>query len=165
VNLLYDIAPRLAELLLVAGDRPLTPEEEAELDVLAPALDDKVDHYCGQLRNLDALHAARQAEIDRLKAGQATLGNAAKRIKERLHVALQVAGLQGHRTGLFSIYRQANPPSVAWTGSDPAAIPEPFKRTRVEVTPDLKAVLDAVQAGGECPAGFEVRHGEHLRIK
>lgn len=77
---------------------------------------------------------------------------------------LNLAGQRSVETQLFKVWVQANPPAAECT-IDPELLPVQFKKIVIDVSPDKKAALEYWKSTGEPPAGFEIRKGEHLRIK
>ena len=159
---LYEIAGELRRLVDSSLDGELAPEQVAQLDALGLALDAKVDGCCGLIREWEAEIAARQAEIDRLKVGIAVRQNCVRRLKDYLRESLSTIDQKRHQTALFTIWRQANP-TCADCVTDPAQLDSEYQRIKIEA--DCQAAHAYWKEHGECPRGFEIKQGEHLRIK
>lgn len=142
-------------------DGELTPELEAELDLLFPSLERKIDGclsvFSEKLRTADAL----SAEIGRLQALKRSQENAAERLKAYVKNSLIRAGIDKVQTARFVARVQNSPPSAQWNG-DPAEAPEAFRRVKVEF--DSRAALAAFKNGESLPDRVEIRQGRHLVI-
>jgi len=159
---LYEIAGELRRLIDSSVDGEMSPEQVAQLDTLGLALDAKVDGCCGLIREWEAEITARQAEIDRLRVGIATRENCIRRLKDYLRDSLATLDQRKHQTALFAIWRQANPISAQCT-AEPEQLDPEYQRTKIEA--NCQAALTYWKTKGECPRGFEIKQGEHLRIK
>jgi Gp157 protein len=159
---LYEIAGELRRLVECCVDGELSPEQCAQLEALGLALDAKVDGCCGLIREWEAEIAARQAEIDRLKLGIATRQNSIRRLKDYMRDSLTTINQQRHQTALFTVWRQANPTSANCVG-EPEQLDRAYQRIKIEA--DCQAALAYWKEHNECPRGFEIKQGEHLRIK
>ena len=159
---LYEIANELRHLIDSSVDGELSPEQMAQLDALGLALDDKVNGCCGLIREWESEITARQAEIDRLKLGIAVREISIRRLKNYLRDSLATIDQKSHQTALFAIWRQANPTSAQCV-AEPAELNPEYQRTKIEA--NCQAALAYWKVHGECPRGFEIKQGEHLRIK
>lgn len=159
---LYDLTSEFESLQAAIVDGELSPELEMALDLLTEeTLPQKIDGYCKVLAQLDGEADMLKAEVDRLSERITTRVNAAKRLKENLLNAFQRIGFQKFKTPLFSLWVQANPPSVEV--DEPANLPEQYRR--VTIAADKAALARDWKAGQELPAGVTVHKGFHLRVK
>jgi len=150
-------------------DGELTDEEFNQLDAITGSFNHKVDVLCQLSREDDSEVAVRQseidrlmAEVDRLRAGVVTAKNRAKRRKDYIQTCMEQAGLAKVKTDLFLVYTQANPPSAECV-IPLDKLPERF--LKVAVSADTVAAVKHWKETGEKPDGFEIRQGQHLRIK
>ena len=118
---------------------------------------------CGIIEEGDRRVAARTATIDRLKAANQVDENKKRRLKEFLLMWLRSENQKKHQTAFFQVWRQASPPAAVCKLDDASMLPEDFQRLKVE--PHNGAALEWWRKTGEVPEGFEIREGEHLRIK
>lgn len=159
---LYHIAADIRSVIDAAPDGELSGDDMNRLDELVANLDDKVNAICSIIRESECSRIARQAEIDRLQTANRTDANLIERLKLYMLTALTFADAREHRTELFKIYRQSNPPSMVPV-VDPEFLPEEFKRVKIEA--DRTAALNSWKNTGKIPEGFRKEQGEHLRIK
>ena len=119
---LYDVAQEGADIqaLLMENDGELTPELEERLDSLLKQGKDKLIAAVKVVRNIEAnadnclKEAATQSEeVERLKTRSASFTADAKRLKERILIAVDFAFGGKVKTDLFTIYGQNSPDTVA----------------------------------------------------
>lgn len=158
---LYEITGSIRELLGTLDQGELSDEQLAALDALGLELSAKIDGCCGLIAEWSSVIAARQAEIDRLKAGIDTKQNAIKRLKEYLKLNLETLGVRKHETAIWSVRTQANPPSAKCT-LPVDELTDDFTRTKKE--PNNAAAIDYWKSNGIAPRGFEISVSSHLRI-
>lgn len=149
-----------AEMVDLQGE--LTPELEARLDAIEDAFDGKVERTALLIRNLTGLAEAANTEAERLNALASARLAAAKRLKEYVKAAMEVADRPKVVTPLVTARIQNSPASAKWSG-DPQNPPEGYTRTRVEF--DARKALDDHKAGVALPDGVSVTQGTHLVLK
>lgn len=138
------------------------PEILERMDRLDGTLADKTDSIAMMARQALANADAIGEEIRRLQAMKRREENRAEGLKSYLMHCLRRMDLDGSKGRIFRVRIQRNSaPSIAWRG--PGDPPEAFQRVRVEL--DGEKAREVVKAGGMLPEGFEVKHGEHLRIE
>ena len=147
----------------------LTDEEFGQLDAMTGGFHHKVDILCQLSREDDSEVAVRQSEIDRLVAevsrlreGMTTAKNRAKRRKDYIQTCMEQAGLSKVKTDLFLVWTQANPPAADCVVPLDKLPPQFLK---VAVSADTVAAVKHWKETGEKPDGFEIRQGQHLRIR
>lgn len=161
---LYDIPARYRELeeQIIEADGELTPEVEAELDSLQDAFERKAEYIALLSREARAEAKAVKEEEDRLKARRTAAENRESRLKDYLQACLTRAGVDRVEGDRIKARIQDNSrPSIRWMGEEDA-IPEPFKRVRVDL--DGSAAYETWKDGEPLPEGFVVETGRHLRI-
>lgn len=159
---LYEISDAIRLALADSPDGELTDDDLAKLDGLTASFADKADVICKLVQEAGAAAAARQAEVDRLKAGIRAAENRAARLKDYLLRCMLASGQRKVRTDVFSVTVQASPPSVTCT-VDPETLPNLYQRVRIE--PDKQHALQVWRQTGVVPDGFEIERGDHLRIR
>ncbi len=160
---LYEITNELSGLLDPV-DGELTDEAIAQIDALGMDLDAKINGVCGLIAQWKSEVAARQAEIDRLRAGIESRENRGKRIKQYLQDCLAMLGERKHATAIWTCWVQKNPPSAKLDESlTPQMLDAQFQRVKYE--PDNRAAIEYWKENGIAPTGFIVEQSESLRVK
>lgn len=156
---LYELDDELLRLeaeLLDAGG-VLDDETDARHTALLDARDDKVEAYCMMIRRFEATAEAVKAERQRLQDAERALGNAAKRLKDRLCDSMRAHDQHECLTRLGKVrVQQASRRAVELlVGLD--ALPEAYRRVRTDadlgaLAADLASDDDAVRARAEAVA-------------
>lgn len=160
---LYELTNSIRETLDAGDDGELTDAQLETLETLGIQLDEKIDGCCSLVREWEAMNAAKQAEIDRLRAGMDMKAGNVKRLKAYMQRCLESIGATKHETPIFKVRVQKNPPSCDLDGTIPAELLDK-KYQRIKYEPDRKAAIEAYKADGIAPRGFVVTVGSHLRI-
>ena len=172
---LFEISAEISalhDLLTEVGGE--LPDEEAEAaidDWLAEtnqALEQKVDAYCGLVREFEARAEAREIEAQRLQSLAGADINQARRLKARLKAFFEFHGIKKLDTPRFRVSVQANGgalPLVIPTDweADPANAPEAFQRRVIQL--DRDAIREAITNGEETYGAQLGERGTHLRIR
>ena len=158
---LYEIAWMYRQVL------EMEPESEDEFGAMMTARDEvrgelteKADNIVKYIRNLSAEADALKAEEAALYKKRRAVENKAERLKAYLAAQMTLCGLRELKAGLFKLRFQPTTPAISIV--DEAAIPEQYRRVKVEI--DRLAIRAALQAGEEVP-GIEVQRGEALVIR
>jgi Siphovirus Gp157 len=168
---LYEIADdlrMLEELLLETGGEITDPERERALDVLfSEYLDkreDKIDAYCSLIREMESRRDARQNEADRLTELAARDDAASRQMKARLLWFMQDTHTMKLETPRFRLSVAANGGQTPLNVTcKPEELPAEFQK--ITISPDSKALRQALEAGEALPFATLVERGFHLRIK
>lgn len=160
---LYELTQAIRDALDTSDDGELTDEQMNTLESLNLALDEKINSCCGLVREWEATNAAKQAEIDRLRAGMETKSNNVKRLKAYMQQCMEAIGTTKIETPIFKVRIQKNPPSCDLDGTIPVEMLDK-KYQRIKYEPDRKAAIEAWKESGKAPLGFSVNVGSHLRI-
>jgi hypothetical protein len=175
---LYELAPMyrlVAESLSAMGESATdNPEDAAEYDAtearamsdladIGDAFDAKAQNVALVVRELETEAAAIQTEADRLRMRAQARSNAAKRLKDYLRANMAAAGLT-KVTGKLATVSLVNNGRPAITWERPLDdLPAGFRR--VSVALDGGKAFEALKADGYLPDGFQVVHGQHIRIR
>lgn len=162
---LYEIADELAAVTnrLIENDGVLTPELEEAWDRMEGAFEHKAERTALVIQTLTRKAEAANAERKRLKALARSRERAAENLKEYLRSQMRRLDRERIDAPRATIWRQRNGrPSITWT-RDAEALPDAFRRVRVEA--DTQAAYENLKAGEDLPDGFRVERGEHLRIR
>lgn len=113
---LYDMTLEGLQIadILTENEGELTPELEARLDVLMQAGPDRLEAAAMVVRNLEADAMACKAEAQRLAERAQGFENNAKRLKERMTIALDAAFNGKIKTARFTLWTQKAADSVAF---------------------------------------------------
>lgn len=136
----------------------------AELDAIEGTMEVKLANVAKFMLNLDWEADGLANRINALKARQKSLMNASERLRSLMEVACSTTGRDKWEVGGVVISRVKNSqPSVAVESV--AALPRDLVKVVVTETPDKKAILEHVKAGGQIPDGVTILHGYHVRVK
>lgn len=162
---LYELTDAYAQLMAQLADCESEKEEfeivEALNDVDS-AISDKGEAYARILRNLKADSDAYAAEIKRLKARKETADNAAERMLQHLHYAMEIAGATEIRTSIGKFRIAKNPWSVAVL--DESKIPEEFLIPQPPKV-DKTAIMRRFRESGEIIDGCDMVQREGVRFR
>ena len=161
---LLEISEDLLALMVAleesAGE--VTPELEAWFDTLGTERDKKLDCYAALIREFELCSKARKEESDRMAALAQADANAARRLKDRLKLFLEVQRETRIDTARYRITLAKNggalPVDVAVKPED---LPAYQKRT---VVADIDALRKALEAGVEIGGARLKERGTHVRI-
>lgn len=162
----------LADLLEEVGGEVTSEEAEAAIDSFFAELgaerNNKIDSYCGLIRELEAKADVRKLEANRLLSLAATDELTARKLKFRLHAFLQLHGEQKIETARFKISRVKNGGKTPvefseYFQNNPEELPESLRR--VVFTPNSEALRGLLESGEGTEFGQLKERGEHLRIK
>lgn len=168
---LFQIADDLRALaeLLAEGGAELAAETAAAADAwfaeLAGREEVKLDSYVELIRRFEMESDAAGAEAERLTAIQSARGNAAARLKLRLHDHLKASGRPKIQTATgrtIRIQRNGTAPLVVDEGLDLATLPADLVKTRTDL--DAGALVRRLKAGESFPFARFGEPGTHLRI-
>lgn len=164
---IFDIGGELDQIAQAFDQLAEGGEEQAVLDAieqyfadLLDRRDEKLDSYARLIRAFDFTADARQQEADRLAALAKTDKNNAKRLKDRLKLYLESAGITKIETGYNKFAIQPNggkPPMEV----DEANVPSEFCKQ----VPDNEKIRVALDAGQSLPFASFGERGTHLRIR
>jgi len=166
---LYEIphAIRAIEAMIEEAEGELTPETEALLTQHEAEFERKAEWIALMIREAMADAASVKAEEDRVVE---LLGNRRRAFERRahdlkryLHDCMAAKGCDKIKGELVSLGIQRNSVPTIVVEVAPEALPERFRRVRVES--DGTALRDAFKAGEELPAGVTAEYGTHLRIR
>lgn len=135
----------LAEAMQQAGGEITDDEAGAILEEwfenLNADLDEKIDHYCALISQLESFAMARENEAKRLTALVASDSNLAKRLRNRLKIFCELHGIKKLDTPRFRISIQVNgskEPLIfpeTWE-REPASAPEQYHKTFIALDKD-----------------------------
>lgn len=143
-----------------AGDGAL----QAWFEQLGEERDEKLDNYCALIREMELRASVRMAELERLQLRVAVDQNAAKRLKDRLKLFLDIQGISKLETRRYKVGVQANGGKLPLEVTVAAEqLPERFQRVSVTVNSDaIRAAIEAGEAVQGCSIG---ERGTHVRIR
>jgi hypothetical protein len=143
---LYDVAQEglIIADILTENDGELTPELEARLDALMQAGPDKIESATMVLKQIEADADACKVEATRLTERAKSFDNNAKRLKERIRVAVDGAFNGKVKTARFTISTQKAKDTVSITLAE-GFTPEMVLKDHPELI-KTEHGLDAAQA-------------------
>jgi hypothetical protein len=168
---LYEISADLQalEMLLteVGGELPDAVAEaaiDAWLEETGKATRDKVDDYCGLIRELEARRDARKAEARRLADRAQIDANTVDRLKGRLLSFFEVHAIKTMETARFRVTAAQNGGVVPLIITAPLeSIPDEFiEFVRKPMNPMIREMLEAGEA---LPFAELGERGKSIRIK
>ena len=168
---LYEISADLSaleELLTEVGGELPDGEAEAAIDAwleeTGTATKEKVDRYCGLIRELEARRDARMEEAKRLQQRATTDWNAILRLKARLLAFFEVHQLKTLETPRFRVTAAQNGGVAPLTITAPLEeIPDEFiEFVRKPMNPMIRELLEA---GERLPFAELGERGKSIRIK
>ncbi len=149
---------------LLEAEGELTPELGEAWDKLSEDIDSKVENTALFIRNLEATARAEEEEAERFANRARTKRNAVKSLKMYLKLNLERVGRDKIETLRVKARIQINPrPSISWPGQV-EHIPDPFKRTKVELDGNAVYQVWKTDPKGVEADGFKVERGTHLRL-
>lgn len=135
---------------------------EAEIERVTGDIRRKAHGIGVVIRQLEGLAEFQKAESQRLAAKARTNQATADRIKDYAKRCMQAMDIERLETGTFTLAVRVNPPSV--NVLDAALVPSEFQRTKIEVSVDKRAILDAFKTDGEIVPGTEIVRTDRLSI-
>lgn len=161
---LYSIEQEIAAMLELA-DEDLTPEQQSAMDQylndLAGQEADKVDAFAGFIREQAARAEFLKAEAQRIAAKGRAIERKIDGLKSHYLRIMQAHGLSRVAGATYTLStRKSSRVDVP----DVAALPDAYKVTKTEVSPDRKAIAAALKAGEAVP-GASLVEGFSLQIR
>jgi len=157
---LFDLSENLKELYENADN--IDPAVFVEtVESLELAIEEKAKGYVALIKQSLADIATIKEEEKRLKKIKATRENLAKGLKLKLQQALEVAGKEKIKAGLFNVSIQNNPPSLKV--DDKNKVPKNYYNTPDPVI-NRTMLLNAVKQG-EKFQGVELVQTRSIRIR
>jgi uncharacterized membrane protein YheB (UPF0754 family) len=172
---LYEITSdlmALEDLLLeVGGDVSEDAAQQAIdqwLESLGEERDKKLNGYCWLIREMESRAETRKAEAARLSALAQSDLNAAKRLKDRMKMFMELTGAAKIETEHFKIGVQDNGGKRAVElmpefAANPESLPEQFQRWTV--APDIDLIRQEMETGSQLPFATLAPRGTHVRIR
>ena len=158
------IQTEIAAMLEVA-DEDLTPEQQSAMDQylndLAGQEADKVDAFAGFIREQAARAEFLKAEAQRIAAKGRSIERRLDGLKSHYLHIMQAHGLS---RVAGSTYPLSTRKSSRVDVPDVFALPEAYRVTKTETTPDRKAIAAAIKAGETVP-GASLVEGVSLQIR
>lgn len=161
---LWRLSEEFNNLIALLEDPEADPVEvEAEMQRVAGDIRVKAGGVAVVIRALEGLSEFQKAEGQRLSAkAKATQGHA-DRLRDYAKRCLAEIGEERIETGTFTLAIRVNPPSVEVL--DAAAVPNEYQRTKIEVSVDKRAILEAFKKDGEIVPGTQVVRTDRLEIR
>ena len=161
---LYSIEQEIAAMLEVA-DEDLTPEQQSAMDQylndLAGQEADKVDAFAGFIREQAARAEFLKTEAQRIAAKGRSIERKLDSLKTHYLHIMQAHGLSRVAGATYTLStRKSSRVDVP----DVFALPEAYRVTKTEVSPDRKAIAAALKAGEAVP-GASLVEGISLQIR
>lgn len=167
---LYEIAGVLIRLedLLESGEIDGKTYDDTLDAYLRDATADKVEAYCKAIREREARAAAKQTEINRLRAAKNIDDQTVAKLKERLHWFLETTGQRSIDGGIFRVAIVSNGGALALE-VDPEVVEDASKAgeayCQMVPTLDTEAIRKALAEGQELPFARLKPRGTHLTIR
>lgn len=160
---LYNIQNEYLQIVntLIENGGEVTPEIENEIQINKEQLQTKGVCYGFIVKQLEANNEMVDSEIERLNKMKKTNSNAINRLKTNLSTAMQVFEVQSLETPLIKINFR-NSESVEITNE--AQLADKFLVSKTVVTPDKKAIKDAIKSG-EFVEGATISYNKNIQIK
>ena len=158
------IQQEIAAMLEVADEDLDSIQKEAMneyLDMLAGQEADKVDGFAGFIREQSARAEYLKSEAQRIAAKGRSIERRLDGLKAHYLHIMQTHGLS---RVAGSTYTLSTRKSSRVDVPDVAALPDAYKVTKTEVTPDRKAIAAALKAGEAVP-GASLVEGVSLQIR
>lgn len=167
---LYEISNIIDQLLesdyqakeeLENSDTGETDTMENILDKLEMDFKEKVDNIACYIKNLNADIEALKQEEKNLEERRKVKENKVESLKNYLSMNLLMAGYQKFETSRCALsFRKSKQIEI----SDNASIPEEYTTTKVSITPDKKALKEALESG-EIIDGVSLVEKSNIQIK
>ena len=147
----------LEELLQEEGGE-LSETLETFLAEIETGLSTKADNYYAMMDHLNATGERYRKRSEAYRAAAKSAENVVERMKERIHAAMKLMGVQEIEGKSIRFKIQNSPASLVLDGSAPL----PPDMTIVTVTPDSAKIKAALKAGETVP-GARLEQGTHVR--
>lgn len=157
---LYEISQELRDLL---ESEELTDEQLAAVEKLELSLDDKINGLCTLINETWEDSNSLASESARLRERSKVFMNKVDRLKDYLKFCLEQLGTKAHKTKLWTIRIQSNPPAAKAT-LPVEDLQAEYRREVTKVEVNKEAAIAYWKMTGQCPPGFEISTGSHLRI-
>lgn len=160
---LYNIEAEYLEITNQLEDGELTPELETALAINESQLQGKAVAYAYVIKEADDTITAIDAEIKRLQGLKKTEQNKVTRLKQNIHIAMDLYGINEIKTETLKInFRKSE--GVICT-MDEVKLDDEFVTVVPETSkPNLSAIKKAIKEG-ETINGFEIETRFNLQIK
>lgn len=135
----------------------------AELERLGQDIRQKAHGIAVVINALEHMAEAQSSEAKRLSAKAKANENHAQRLRQYTLGVMKELELPRIETGPFTLAIRQNPPSVVV--EDAAAVPSDYQRTRIEISVDKRAILDAFKSTGEIPPGVAIVRTERIDLR
>ena len=161
---LYSIEQEIAAMLELA-DEDLTPEQQSAMDQylndLAGQEADKVDAFAGFIREQSARAEYLKTEAQRIAAKGRAIERRLDGLKDHYLHIMQTNGLSRVAGDTYTLTTRK---SARVDVPDVAALPEAYRVTKTEVSPDKKAIAAAIKSGQDV-AGASLVESVSLQIR
>lgn len=163
---LYELASEFRETAEQIADMELDPQTIADtLEGVRLPVEDKARQIGFVIRNMESMAAqikeAEQAMATRRKALEAR----AEHVREYLLTNMQACGISKIESPYFVISLRNNPASVIVDDPETLAFAAPeYIVTKVETSPDKKAIKAAIESGVDVP-GCRLERKQTVQIK
>jgi predicted TIM-barrel fold metal-dependent hydrolase len=163
LSTLYSLSSDYTMLLDLLEDPESDPAEvQAELERVAGDIRAKAYGVAAVVQTLGAMAEVQRNEAKRLTEKARRNEAHADRLRQYAKECMQQLGIERLDTGTFTLAVRVNPPSV--NVLDAALVPSEFQRTKIEVSVDKRAILDAFKTDGEIVPGTEIVRTDRLSI-
>ena len=146
---------------IIEAEGELSTEWETSLAINKDQLQDKGINYAYVIKQFDADCDAIDIEVKRLNGLKKVRQNASERLKTTISNAMQLFEIEEIKTPLIKLNFR-NSESVEITNESQLA--ERFTVTKTVITPDKKAIKDAIKSG-EIVEGAIISYNKNLQIK
>ena len=146
---------------IIEAEGELSTEWETSLAINKDQLQDKGINYAYVIKQFDADCDAIDIEVKRLNGLKKVRQNASERLKTTISNAMQLFEIEEIMTPLIKLNFR-NSESVEITNESQLA--ERFTVTKTVITPDKKAIKDAIKSG-EIVEGAIISYNKNLQIK
>lgn len=133
------------------------------LDSIEDAFEEKGNNIVAVLNTLNGDVSAIDNEIKRLQARKKAMTNNQERIKEYLRYNMELSGITKIKSPLFSI--TLGKPTQKAEVVDVDFLPDDYVNAKVEIKPDLKAILKDLKEGKDIPGAILSEGKSRLLIK
>ncbi len=160
---IYDIKNEYQLIItdIINNDGEITPDQETALKINRADLETKGINYAYVIKQLEVDCEAIDLEVKRLNALKKVRSNAAERLKANISSAMLLFEVEEIKTPLIKLNFR-NSESVEITNE--AQLAEKFITTKTVITPDKKAIKEAIKAG-EFVEGATISYNKNLQIK
>lgn len=160
---IYNITSEYQLLInqIIEAEGEITPEIEALLTINKEQLQEKGINYAYVIKQFDANCDVIDNEIKRLTAMKKAQNNLSERLKNTISSAMQLFEVEEIKTPLIKLNFR-NSESVEITNE--AQLAEKFLVVKTVVTPDKKAIKEAIKSG-EFVEGATISYNRNLQIK